>query len=118
VQIGPITVSRGTLTPYVQESRTAQTRKIAGDGSVVVTDQPFAFEEFFRARIKVDRDEARVIKSFLEGAGAGFARNTFVLVDGFGVSYTVRFWDRRVRLTYIKADLVQMDLLFRREIAA
>ena len=116
--IGPITVSRGTLTPYVQETKTAQSRFTAGDGSVVTVEQPFEFEEFFRANIRVDRDEGRVIKSFLEGAGAGFARNPFVLIDGFGVSHTVRFWDKRVRTTYIKADLVEMDLLFRKEIVA
>ena len=116
--IGPITVSRGTLTPYVVEAKAAQSRRVAGDGSVVTVEQPFTSEEFFQAKIRVPRDEAAVIKAFLEGAGAGFSRSTFTLVDGFGVSYTVRYWDRQVRVIYGAGDMAEMDLLFRREIGA
>ena len=116
MQIGPFTVSRGTMIPYVEDDRTSQVRKVAGDGSITVVEQGFASELFFRAKIKVPRDEGTKIRDFL--LAKGYASETFTYIDGFGTSFTVRFWDRRVRRRNIGGSLVELDLLFRQEIAA
>lgn len=116
MQIGPYVISRGTMVPYGEDDTTSQTRKVAGDGSVTVVDQAFGEESFFRAKIKIPQAEAKTIRNYL--LAVGFARDTFSMIDGFGVTHTVRFWDKRVRRRNIAGGLVEMDLLFREEIVA
>ena len=114
MEIGPFTISRGTMIPYVAEFRTDQVRKKAADGSVTVVEQAFTErEEFFRAKVKIPRAEGEDLANFLDAKG--FARDTFTYKDGFGVSFTVRFWDRRIRKRYITGGLMELDLLFRKE---
>lgn len=115
MKIGPYTITRGSLTPYVAEGRTSQVTKVAGDGSVTVIEQLHDAEEFMRAKIRVPKAEAETIKAFLEALG--FARDTTTIEDGFGTVFTVRFWDRRVRIRHVGNELGEMDLLFREEIA-
>lgn len=114
MQIGPHTVTRGTMVPYRLEARTSQLRKVAADGSVTVIDQLFNRELYIRAKIKVPNAEADTIAGFLEAVG--FARDTFSLEDAFAVVRTVRFWDRRIRRNHIAGGLTEMDLLFRQEV--
>jgi hypothetical protein len=115
LKIGPFELSRGTLVPYTEERATKQTTRIAADGSVTVVDKSYNRETFFRAKVRLPLDEAKRIVGFLSD-GVGFARDTFTLEDGFGITHTVRFWDRKIKQRSISADLVELDLLFRREI--
>lgn len=116
MEIGPFTITRGTMIPYIEDERTSQVRKVAGDGSVTVVEQEFGEEQFFRAKIKVPRTEALQIRDYLKAKR--FAGETFTYKDGFGVSFTVRFWDRRVRRRNVAGGLTEMDLLFREELVA
>lgn len=117
MKIGPYTVSRGSLIPYTVERRASQTRRKAADGSITVVEKPDRTERYFHTKIKVPRAEANKIADFLE-TGVGYARDTFTLVDGFGTSFTVRFWDGRVRERFVASNVVELDLLFRREVVA
>ena len=117
MKIGPFTLSRGTLLPYTEERKTSQSTRVAPDGSVTVVDQIYTRETFFRAKVRIPKDEADVIVGYLTD-GVGFARDTFSLEDGFGVTFTVRFWDRRLRKKTISSNLIELDLLFREEIIA
>ena len=116
MKIGPYTVSRGTMLPYIEEDRRTATVRTAADGSIVVTEQAFSSEVYFRVKIKVPRGEARDIRGFLRGVG--YARDTFTYEDGFGVAHTVRFMDSKIRRRNIAGGLVELDLLLREEVVA
>lgn len=115
--IGPFTVTRGTITPYTIDVLTPQKTRKAGDGSVTVAAKGYLREVFLRAKVKVGKDEADQIESFLT-YGMDFATGTFNLTDGYGDVYVVRFWDKRVRKRASAANLVELDLLFRQEVVA
>jgi len=114
-QIGPYVIERGALIPYNDEATSDQVKQIDGNGGVVVTEATFT-ERFIRAVIKVSKAQADYLDGFLTN-GVRFAGEYFTLVDGFGVSRNVRFWDRKVNRKSIASGIVQMDLLFREEVA-
>ena len=114
-QIGAYVVERGALIPYTDEAGTDQVKQIDGDGKVVVTEALFT-TRYIKAVIKVTKEQADAIDGFLTN-GVRFAGEIFVLVDGFGTSRNVRFWDKKVQRISIASDSVQMDLLFREEVA-
>ena len=113
--IGPYVVTKGALLPYEERGETGQTADIDGDGGVVVHEQPFD-TEYIRAVIKCSVDEARAIGGYLRN-GVRYRAIPFTLVDGFGTSCLVRFWDKRVRRKNLGGDRVSLDLLFRIEVA-
>ena len=115
--IGPFTVSRGSIVPYTIEHRTPQKVRIAGDGSVTVVERAYTNARFFRVKIRVDKDEASSIASFLV-SGVGYRRQTFSFTDGYGDVFTVRYWDDTVRERAVVSGVVELDLLFRREVVA
>lgn len=115
LKIGAYTVERGALIPYNDTAETRQVKQVDGDGKVIVTEYPFK-ERFIRTLIKVPKEQADCIDGFLTN-GVRFAGSIFVLVDGFGISRNVRFWDKKVIRKSIASDTVQMDLLFREEVA-
>jgi hypothetical protein len=115
--IGPFTLSRGALTPYTEERSTRQSTRTAADGSVTVVDQVYARETFFRAKVRLPKEEADTIVGYLTD-GVGFARDTLSLTDAWGIVHTVRFWDRKIKKRVISANLVELDLLFREEVTA
>lgn len=117
MKIGPFTLSRGSLTPYTEERTTRQTTRIAADGSVTVVDKIYKRETFFRMKTRIPKTEADTIVGFLSD-GAGFARDPFTIQDAWGKTFTVRFWDRRIKKRVISSNLVELDLLFREEIVA
>jgi hypothetical protein len=114
-KIGAYTIERGALIPYTDEATTNQGKQIDGNGGVVITETPYT-ERYIRAIIKVSTEQADYIDGFLTN-GVRFAGEYFTLVDGFGVSRNVRFWDKKVKRKSIASGIVQMDLLFRLEIA-
>ena len=112
--IGPYTMAKGALLPYEERDTTRQRFDITGDGGVVTHDVGYK-EEFVRAIIKCPRDEGRAIAGFLTN-GVRFRAMPFILVDGFGRSLTVRFWDKKLYKKYVQGAQVQMDLMFRIEV--
>jgi hypothetical protein len=114
MQIGPYTITRGTMVPYQVDDETRQVKLEAEDGSVTVTEPAFNSVRFMRPKIKVPQAEAVEIANFL--LAVGYARDTFTYVDGFGTSHTVRYWDKKIRQRNIAGGLVEMDILLRREV--
>ena len=114
-QIGPYEVERGALIPYTDETETRQVKQIDGAGGVIVTEVPYK-ERYIKAVIKTSKQQADLIDGFLTN-GVRFASTIFTLVDGFGVSRNVRFWDDKVKRKSIASDIVRMDLLFREEVS-
>lgn len=114
LKIGPYLVTKGALLPYEERGETDQDVDITSDGGVVVHERPFD-TEYIRAVIKCQLDEARVISGYLRN-GVRYRAIPFTIVDGFGTSRLVRFWDRRVRSRHLGANRVELDLLFRQEV--
>lgn len=115
MQIGPFTLSRGQIVPATTDYKTPQKTVLAYDGSVTVIDYGFPDEEFIRAKVRLPEDEADKIISFLRN-GMGYARTAFSIVDGYGDTHVVRFWDRKIRKRVIASNVVELDLLFRKEV--
>jgi len=113
-KIGPYTISRGALTPYTEDEESDQIRQKDGDGGVVVTGVPYK-DSYFRALIRVQRNEAIAIGGYLAN-NCKFAALPLTLVDGNGITRLVRFWDKRIRKKYLAGGMVEMDLLFRAEV--
>jgi hypothetical protein len=117
MKIGPFTLSRGQLLPARYEGTTPQGRIIAADGSPVIVEHPYAKEEFLRVKVKLPKIEADTIAGYLED-GVGFARETTTIEDGYGKTFVVRYWDKRVRRTVVASNVVELDLLFRKEVTS
>ena len=115
MQIGPYPVTRGAILPYSAKGSTKQKTSIDGDGGVVAHEVPFG-EIFFRAVIHCSHEEGRVIAGYLRN-GVRYSAVPFTFVDGFGTSRLVRFWDNDVNENYISGTEVELDLLFREEVA-
>ena len=116
MKIGPFTVTRGSILPYEIWVTTPQSVKKASDGSVTVVEKPYTRELYLKVKIKVDKDEADQIESFIT-YGASFRRQTWTFQDGYGVDFTVRYWDDEIRKRVIRAsNIVELSLLLRVEV--
>lgn len=114
-KIGPHVVSRGALIPYEDKWRGGQMVQEDGNGGVIVSGKNYNVR-FFRAVIRIPRDEALRIGGYLAN-NVKLTGTIITLVDGFGTTRSVRFWDNEVSMLSIASDLVEMDLLFREEVA-
>ena len=112
--IGPYVVSRGNLVPYDETVNTRQHRNEADDGTVGIIDD---FDvQMFKVKIRVPRAEALNIRGYLR-TGVKFAAIPFTLVDDYGSSWQVRFWDRKVLMRTTRGNsLVEMVMTFREEV--
>lgn len=115
MEIGPFVVSRGAMVPYNVDFRTPQIANEAMDGAIVVTEKPYNKTRFIRAVIKVPFAEGLQISTFLS-SGVRFKAIPFIIKDGFGQTWNVRFWDKRVREKHLAGGPVLLDLLFRVEV--
>ena len=110
--IGPYTITTGNLIPYSENVATNQIRQEAADYSTVIVDRPQV--RFLKGKFKVPRAEADDIERFLTW-GVRFAATAFTVVDDFGTSWSVRYWDRVCKKKFVAADVVLMELTFRVE---
>lgn len=116
VIIGPHTLSRAQLLPAKYKSRTLQTSAVAGDGSVATSGMAIT-EQLYTLRCKLPRAEARRIIDYIENT-LRFRAETCQVTDGFGVTRTMRYWDGELDATYQGGATVELDLVFRKEVAA
>ena len=113
MEIGPFTLTRGSLTPYDEEGRTRQNVMEAEDGSIYVHDRTAT--KFIRCKVKLNRTEANAVAGYLEN-GARYAAEAFTLKDDFNIQWNVRFWGGRVKRRSIASNVVELDLMFRVEV--
>lgn len=112
--IGPYIIDGGTLAPYEQADQTNQRFDIDGDGGVITHSVPWDVE-YFRAKFRCSKDIADGIRNFIK-YGMNYRANTFTFVDPFGASHTVRYWDNKIKRTFIAPDLYEMDIPMRRDV--
>lgn len=115
LKIGPYKLTKGALLPYDEKSSTTQKESIDGNGGVVVHERSYK-EKFIRAKCKCSVAEARTLEGYLTN-GVRYKAIAFELVDGFGTTRLVRFWDKDVHRKHLGGDRVELDLLFREEVA-
>jgi len=116
VTIGPHTLTRGELVPIKYKSRTRQTAQVAGDASVAVSGSSIT-ERFFRIRCKLPRAEAAKIITYIENS-LRYQAETVAVIDGYGVTRTMRYWSDEVDATTLGGAIIELDLPFRQEVPA
>lgn len=115
LKIGPYELEKGALVPYEEKGVTDQESDTDGDGGIVVHERPWDVK-FIRAVCRCTTDEARVIEGYLRH-GVRYKAIPFEIVDGFGTTRLVRFWDDKVIKKHLGNDRVELDLLFREEVS-
>lgn len=114
VQIGPHTLTRGELLPAKRKSSTMQSALEAGDGSVRVTGTPL-IRRFFTMRLTLPRAEAKRLTDYIENT-LRMRAEVVTVVDGFGFSRQMRYWDGDLDWTHRGGAVVDLELVFREEV--
>jgi hypothetical protein len=114
VQIGPHTLTRGEIYPKRYKSSTPGTARVAGDGSVSVTEGNYK-DRVFWIIARLPRLEAMRIKHFIEN-NLRFHAEVTTIVDGYGVTRRARYWKDDVELVIERGDWARLELPFREEV--
>lgn len=114
MEIGPYTITGGNITPYNVTDRGEQQYSVDGDGGVIVFPSPYD-ARFLKVKFHTDKGTADNIASFIR-FGKGFRRDTWLFVDPFGASLTVRYWDDEIVRSNVAPDLVEMKMTLRVEV--
>ena len=114
ITIGTITIAKGDLVPRDDEYRSRQGRQVDGDGGVVVHEPAFT-EYLFTAKLKGLKDDIEDVAAYIRNT-AKFSANTITVVDGYGVSRTMRYWGDTVKWRIVVSNIAEMTLLFRQEV--
>jgi hypothetical protein len=112
--IGPHVLSRGQLTPVKSKSRSYQTADVAGDGSVAISGSSIV-ERLYMMRCKIPQAEATTLTRYIENS-LRFKAETVQVIDGFGVTRTMRYWDGDLDTSVGGGGFADLDLTFREEV--
>jgi len=114
VIIGPYTIARGEILPADRESTTPQEVVVAGDGSVHVSDSNYD-EHFIEMTLRDDITQLTNVVNYLRN-GVRYRAIPFLVTDGFGTQYLVRYWDKKLRWKHPGAGLIELVLTLRVEV--
>lgn len=114
ITFGSYTIERGELLPREDTLESGQSRMVDGDGQVVVIEAPFD-EYFFTARVKGSKDEIEDLVAYLRTT-ARYSASAITVVDGYGVSRSMRLWQDKISRRTVASDLVELSLVLREEV--
>lgn len=97
MQINGVEYGRAKIGTDQQWSK-KQNRFVAGNGTARVSDRSTEERLITFTLERVSVGLFFTLYYFLTQT-AGYARNTFQVIDDWGLSYTVRWWDSRLRFT-------------------
>jgi len=95
MQINGVDYGRAKIGVDQQWSK-KQNRFVAGQGKVRVSDRSVNERLITFTLERVSQSQFTTLFVFLVFT-ANFAKNTFAIIDDWGQSYTVRWWDSRLR---------------------
>lgn len=114
IDIGPYTIERGELLPRKDSYKSGQKKMVDGDGQVVVVEAPYD-ERFFTARMKGTKDEIEDVVAYLRATGR-YSAAAITVVDGYGVSRSMRLWENSIEWRTVASNLIEVSLLLREEV--
>jgi hypothetical protein len=112
--IGPYVVARGSIAPEDLDFEVDDVRQLDGDGRAVVTTVPYV-ERILNVTVKGTREEIDCIAGYL-AYNARFGQNIITIVDGFGVTRSVRVWQNKLPVKHLPGGLASLEVAFREEI--
>jgi hypothetical protein len=113
VTIGPHTLSSGQLVPAKRRSKSRQQTDTAYDGTVMVSGSQVV-DRLFEIRCRVPRVEAEKIDYYIQNS-LRYAAETVTVVDAYGVSRIMRYWDDETDYSIGGGGFTELNLLFREE---